>query len=330
MSISRLNIERLLRRCKDWNDFKSELKTLDRKGKGDCFEALTLHYLQLHPKYATKLKKVWLLSKVPPRLRRKLNLPAPDEGIDLIAKTIDGEFWAIQCKYREDEAKSLSRRQLSTFTDLALNICNNIDLALVCTTANRFSHKFKLYGERLSFCAGDQWRELDRSFFRDLHKRLRDKPVSRKPLKPRAHQKRALRNAQEYFVKNGNARGKLIMPCATGKSLTGYWCAEKLEAQSILIAVPSLALIRQTLETWTKESVANKRFPNWIVVCSDESVRDFNRDDPAVLTHDLGVRVNTDPQRIASWLRKHKGDLTVVFTTYQSGQVTAEPPKWPG
>jgi len=325
--MTRLQIERLLRRCRNWNDFKSELKALDRKGKGDCFEALTRYYLQLHPKYATKLKKVWLLSKVPPRLRRKLNLPGPDEGIDLIAETHDGEFWAIQCKYREDETKSLSRRQLSTFTDLALNICNNIDLALVCTTANRFSHKFKLYGERLSFCAGDQWRELDKSFFRDLRKLLASKPVSLKPLKPRPHQKRALRNAQEHFVKDGNSRGKLIMPCATGKSLTGYWCAEKLKAKSILIAVPSLALIRQTLETWTKESVANKRSPNWIVVCSDESVRDFNRDDPAVLTHDLGVRVNTDPKRIASWLRKHKGDLTVVFTTYQSGLVTAEAAK---
>ena len=327
MTISRLHIERLLRRCRNWNDFKSELKALDRKGKGDCFEVLTRYYLQLHPKYATKLKKVWLLSKVPPRLRRKLNLPGPDEGIDLIAETHDGEFWAIQCKYRQDETKSLSRRQLSTFTDLALNICKNIDLALVCTTANRFSHKFKLYGERLSFCAGDQWRELDKSFFRDLYKRFRDKPVFLKPLKPRPHQRRALKNAQEYFVKNGNSRGKLIMPCATGKSLTGYWCAEKLKAKSILIAVPSLALVRQTLETWTKESVANKRSPNWIVVCSDESVRDFNRDDPAVLTHDLGVRVNTDPKRIAVWLRKHKGDLTVVFTTYQSGQVTAEAAK---
>ncbi len=93
MSISRLQIEKLLRRCENWNDFKGELKTLDRKGKGDCFEALTRYYLKLHPTYATKLKDVWLLAKVPPRLRRNLKLPGPDEGIDLIAKTHDGEFW---------------------------------------------------------------------------------------------------------------------------------------------------------------------------------------------------------------------------------------------
>ncbi len=325
MSISRLQIEKLLRRCENWNDFKSELKTLDRKGKGDCFEALTRYYLQLLPTYATKLKDVWLLAEVPPRLRRNLNLPGSDEGIDLIAETHDGECWAIQCKYREDETKSLSRRQLSTFTDLALNICNNIDLALVCTTANRYSRKFQLYGERLAFCTGDKWRDLDETFFLLLHKMLAGKKVPIKPRKPRPHQERALGKAQGYFVKNGNSRGKLIMPCGTGKSLTGYWCAEQLTAQSILIAVPSLVLIRQTLETWTRESVANKRRPNWIVVCSDESVS--NRDDPAVLTHDLGVRVSTDPKRIASWLRKHKGDLTVVFTTYLSGRVTAEAAK---
>ena len=36
----------------------------------------------------------------------------------------------------------------------------------------------------------------------------------------------------------GKSRGKLIMPCGTGKSLTSYWIAEELKAQTILVAVP--------------------------------------------------------------------------------------------
>ena len=44
----------------------------------------------------------------------------------------------------------------------------------------------------------------------------------------------------------------------------------------------------------------------------------------AVLRQDLGVPCLTDPKEIAAWLkRKHHG-LTVVFTTYQSGEALAK------
>jgi predicted helicase len=45
----------------------------------------------------------------------------------------------------------------------------------------------------------------------------------------------------------------MIMPCGTGKSLAAFWIARKLNAKSILIAVPSLALLQQTLKVWTRE-----------------------------------------------------------------------------
>ena len=117
------------------------------------------------------------------------------------------------------------------------------------------------------------------------------------------------------------------MPCGTGKSLAAFWIAEKLKSKNILIAVPSLALIRQTLEIWTKESIAKKKKINWIVVCSDKSVGDIEKDDIAVLTQDLGIPVHTDLKEIALWLKKPKTGLSVVFTTYQSGKVIAKAAK---
>lgn len=104
----------ILQQSNSWKDFKAGLRPLDKKTKGDAFEALIYHYLRLHPEYETKLSKVWRLREVPAGVRRKLNLPGPDEGIDLVAKTKEGEYWAIQCKYREDESKSLIRKDLST------------------------------------------------------------------------------------------------------------------------------------------------------------------------------------------------------------------------
>ena len=322
-----MNITVILCKCNSWQEFREQLHSLTEKQKGDCFETLTKHFLQLHPEYVTLLSNVWRLEEVPPRIRKYLNLPQPDEGIDLIAETKDRQYWAIQCKYRDDETTSLSRRELSTFTDLSFNICRHVELGLVCTNADRFSHKLTLYGKRLSFCSGEVWRALDEEFFNRLHKLFVGKVAPLKPIKPRRHQERAIQNAYEHFIKEDNGRGKLISPCATGKSLTGYWISEKLGGEKILVAVPSLALIRQTLQVWTRESVANKKDIHWIAVCSDESVGEIDRDDIAILTQDLGIRVHTDPDEVANWLQGREKDITVVFTTYQSGKATAEAAK---
>ncbi|MFQ5964910.1 MAG: DEAD/DEAH box helicase family protein [Candidatus Scalinduaceae bacterium] len=319
-----MNVINILRKCNSWQDFKAYVQPLSKKQKGDCFETLTKNFLQLHPKYSTQLKNVWFLSEVPSRVRKRLNIPGTDEGIDLIAETKDDAYWAIQCKYRENEDKSLTNRELSTFTSLAFSISKKIELGLVCTSADRFSHKLTMYGERLSFCAGDIWRGLEKEFFSRLHNYLDHKVISLNPLKPREHQKKAIQQAYQYFIKQKNSRGKLIQPCGTGKTLTGYWLAQKLKARTILLAVPSLCLIRQTLEVWTREAVANQQDINWIVVCSDETVGYFEREDVAVLTQDLGVRIHTDSGEIAQWLNEQKSNTTVVFTTYQSSRSTSE------
>ena len=308
----------------NWQDFKKRLRQLPEKATGDQFEILTKHFLEINPTYATKLKHVWLLKEVPSQIRSLLNLPGPDEGIDLIAETKEKEYWAIQCKYREDETRSLSRKDIDTFTGLAFVICKNISLGLVCTTADRFSHRLKKYGERLSFCAGDVWRALDEDFFSRLKQIIEGKAGTLKPFQPFPHQKRAIRNAHRHFLDDNQSRGKLISACGTGKSLTSYWIAGDLDAKTILIAVPSLALIRQSLIVWTRESLAQKRDINWICVCSDESVGDIERDDMVMFTQDLGIRIHTDSNEIAHWLKDRKKGTTVVFATYQSGRAIAE------
>ena len=317
----------ILKKCTNWKNFKDQIQTLSGKQKGDCFETLTYYYLQLFPTYATKLKRVWYLHDVPHYVHKQLNLPAPDEGIDLVAETKEGKYWVVQCKYREDEDKSLTRKELSTFTDLAFNICKNIELGLVCATADRFSYKLRWYGERLSFCTGDVWRGLEEEFFQRLHNLVEGKAVPIKSLRPRSHQKRAIQNAYQYFIEDQNTRGKLIMPCGTGKSLAAYWITERLGAKTVLVAVPSLALIQQSLKVWARESLANQKDVIWICVCSDETVGDIRRDDLAVLTQDLGVRVHTDPDEITDWLKTRSNGTTVVFSTYQSGRAIAEAAK---
>jgi superfamily II DNA or RNA helicase len=306
-------------RCASWENFVRNLSKKSEKEKGDIFEHLVRAYLQLDPEYATKLRKVWLLNDVPSAVRKKLKLPDDDQGIDLIAETNTGEYWAIQCKYREDTARPLPWREISTFIGLAFGVCKHISFGLVCSTTERITSVLT-HQDRIGFCSLDVWQGLDKEFFDRLRKLLGHKPTKLVPLKPRPHQKKAIADARRYFVGKKQKRGKLISPCGSGKSLTAYWIARDLKANKIVVAVPSLALIRQTLKVWLRESMAHGDTVEWICVCGDESAGRVEQDDVAVLRQDLGVPCLTDPKGIASWLKKKKPGLTVVFTTYQSGE----------
>ena len=261
----------ILRQCNNWRDFKRRLRTASKKEKGDCFEALKLCYLKLDYKYQKLLKNVWIPLRTAPReVLEKVGLERQDEGIDGLAEAQGGEFWAIQAKYRKDKTQSLTRPDLGTFLDLFHE--SECGLGLVCTNAEALSRKL---GKRKGIASilGDVWQGLDEEFFRRPAVFLdENKKEPSKPYKPRPYKDQSIENARTHFLEESNTRGKLIMPCATGKSLFGYWLAEQLKARTILLAVPSLNLVRQTLDTWTRESIANGRDYDWIVVCSDESV----------------------------------------------------------
>ncbi|HAO19022.1 MAG TPA: hypothetical protein DCQ37_00060 [Desulfobacteraceae bacterium] len=62
--------------------------------KGHRFERLMQAYLLTDPLYKHKFKKVWLWNEFPGRN----DLGGSDTGIDLVALTIEGDYWAIQCK----------------------------------------------------------------------------------------------------------------------------------------------------------------------------------------------------------------------------------------
>ena len=114
------------------------------------------------------------------------------------------------------------------------------------------------------------------------------------------------------------------MPCGTGKSLTGFWVAQKFDAKLIVVAVPSLALVKQTLNVWTREYLAHKVMPDWICVCSDTGSGDVDGDAFTAHTYDLGVPCTTKVGEIATFLKKRSSSPRIVFTTYQSGRVLAK------
>lgn len=318
------NFKSLISKVNTWSDFKNGLKPLSKLEKGNAFEELTKYYLLSNAVYKDKLKNVWLQKEIPPSVTKKLNLPSNDQGIDLIAENNDGTFWAIQCKYLQDEEQRLSHRAISTFTSLSKLTAKNISYCLVATTADDYAKLYKGNNE-IGFINADEWNKLNKEFFTNVRTAIAGKEIKYKPYKPKSHQQKALKEASEHFLKQKNNRGKLVFPCGAGKSLTGYWIKQALNAQSTIVAVPSLSLVKQTLEVYLRESVANKKKIEWLCVCSDEGIG--KNDDVVVHTNEIGVPCITDKNFIANWIKENKKNKTVIFTTYQSGKTIVEAAK---
>ena len=308
-----------------WEDFKSYVEAMpNTKGMGDSFEQLTKLYFLINPIYQSKYQDVWLLDEVPAKDLEYLELPRQDLGIDLIARS-GSEYHAIQCKYHSNKNSSVSNKEISTFTSLLANK-KNLTHGYICSTALNTSRNFnKLEIQNISNILYDAWSNLDQEFFDNARKILDKKKPKEKPFVPKPHQKNAITLAHKHFVKENNSRGKLIFPCGSGKSLTGFWMMEKLKANSTVVAVPSLSLVKQTLEVYLKQVVAKNKNVKWLCICSDEGIG--KSDDVVTYTRDLPVPCTTDPDYIKKWLKDNKNENIIIFTTYQSGRLIAEASK---
>jgi superfamily II DNA or RNA helicase len=145
----------------------------------------------------------------------------------------------------------------------------------------------------------------------------------RKPLpEPRPHQVEAIEDVISGFQRTD--RGQLVMPCATGKTLTSLWVKETLNSRRTLVLVPSLNLISQLLNDWV--SAARQPF-DALCVCSDQTVTTRDDDEPVTLVADLNLPfpVSNNASVIADFLKKDIDQ--VIFSTYQSSPLIAEAQK---
>lgn len=85
-------------------------ESLSERDKGNKFELLMLRYLKTDPVYASTLANVWLWND----FFAKGEFGGKDVGIDLVAETFGGNFWAIQCKCYRADAK-IDKPAVDTF-----------------------------------------------------------------------------------------------------------------------------------------------------------------------------------------------------------------------
>lgn len=302
------------------------------RDKGDKFEKLMQAYLQTDPKYATFFSKVWLWNEFPFRK----DFGGKDTGVDLVAYTHNGDYWAIQCKCYAENAtidKPAVDSFLSTssrsFTDESGNTSTFAHRLWISTTNNwGINAEEAIRNQQPAVSriglfhlesAPVDWCKLEEGLSGEASR------LVKKELFP--HQKTALTEAHHYF--KDNDRGKLIMACGTGKTFTSLKIAENETNGKgfILFLVPSIALLGQTLEEWYAEADEPIKA---ICICSDAEVskkKTKSEDLDGYSTVDLALPASTDVESIICQLKSNSQNdcgMTVVFSTYQSIEVIAK------
>lgn len=87
-----------------------------------------------------------------------------------------------------------------------------------------------------------------------------------------------------------------------------------MKAGTVLFVVPSLALIKQTLDSWVKN--CNVPF-SYLCVCSDSTVAAIDEDDINTISSDVDFPVTTNPSDIQKFL-SGTADKKIIFVTYNS------------
>ena len=306
------------------------------KDKGERFERLMQAYLLTDPQYAYKFKKVWLWSE----FHGKDDLGGGDTGIDLVAITVEGDYWAIQCKCYQ-ESSIIDKPAVDSFLSTSSREFRNEDIK-----TTRFSHRLWIsttnkWGTNAEEAIRNQNPPVTRLNLYDLQHAPVDweklemgihGEASRNPkkvLKP--HQKEALEETNKHF--KSEDRGKLIMACGTGKTFTSLRIAENETNGKglILFLVPSIALLGQTLREWS----ADAQEPiNAICICSDPEIsrkKTKNEDNDNFSVVDLALPASTNTAEILRQFNHIKTNsnsgMTVVFSTYQSIDVIARAQK---
>jgi len=301
-----------------WEQLERSIAGLDNtKRIGDAFEQFGYFYLLYHKDFYD-IDEVWCDKvkdrAIPPLLRTQYKLERKDYGVDGISRLRSGKLEAWQGKFRSDRS-SPTYTELATFWSEA-EYADSRRVIANCETLPAMSQKKAGHQQILV----NSFMELDRDFFGALFEFANEETGGFQRMKytPRPHQRAMIDNVVQGLT--GNSRGKLIAAPGTGKTLAALWITEhdELLASKVLVLVPSIALVGQTLRQWTMHR--NKEF-SYLCVCSDQSVDTDIEENSDISTNELGFQVTTSIEDVESWMKATIQGRQYVFCTYHSSEV---------
>lgn len=284
----------------------------DELQRGNAFEVFTEAYLATQRPHDAHT--LWPQSAAPTAVLQRLGLTVRDNGVDGVLQSPVGLLSVYQAKFRSGRA-ALTWRELSTFIGLADS--SQIHSRILFTNSDDIP---ALMNERRGFFCirGADLERLDELDFIAIERWLAGAPVDVPKKEPLPHQQEAIAVILPALEQHGRATA--VMACGTGKTLVALWVAERSQATTILVLLPSLALVRQTLHEWLHET----RWPSlaYLCVCSDPTVTS-DVDSLSVTQTDLDFEVNTDSKTVRAFLDADFQGTRLVFCTYQSAHIVA-------
>ena len=312
---------------------KLNTESTSKRDKGYKFELLILNWFKIDKLYCESIDKIYLWNDFP--LKKEFG-DGQDIGIDIVAITKNGEYWAIQCKCYDDTTQvtkegvakfvEASNRKFAKDTNKPNEKTTFDQRFFIASTNNWTDNAIRgVYDRKEPIItitktnlenANIDWLELyNKVIFNDPKS---DPTIKLKEIRP--HQQEALEAVHNHLLTHD--RGKLIMACGTGKTFTSLKIAEQETNGKgfVLFLVPSIALLGQTLREWKYQYDGEMKA---ICVCSDKDVsRKTKKDEDTNLesVSDLAYPASTDPQEIARQIAegRSKDIFTVIFSTYQS------------
>jgi predicted helicase len=303
-----------------WKQVDSHLQTLPDDPKnsfaGHVFQALSVEILKQIESADIKAIYNLDLDNVSHKLLSQYGIKkGDDKGVDLLLESNNNIAYGVQSKYRS-KAKVLHFGELSTFTAhqrlpghiIISNVINVGDMIKVQTK------NLKLYLlDSLVGLSKDDWEAINSKILGN---------TTVKAYKPsyKPHQVKAVNNTVKML--KDEDRCQIIHPCGTGKTYVMAHLVATMEPKLTIVAVPSLALEKQTKDVLVKQLSNTPSFGKFLygVVGSDDTV---DKDNGDALTTEMGLcglGVTTNYRDIATWIKQAKSEKSklIIFTTYQS------------
>ena len=311
---------------------------------------------------AWDIAECWPWADWPERESQRPGTTKQDGGIDVVAiRRSDGQHVAIQCKSRQldesGEGTPITKGESDSFANASSDnfwaerwFVTNGNVPLNHMVAQTLAMSPKAMPVVDISGALHQQQEANRVAEECPHCQPNPDGEPRKQTKT-CMQKEAVERSVRILRQHeqsdsgglpvGQARGKIILPCGTGKTRISLRIVEELTGSGELSIVlcPSIALVAQIRREYLQHAKTGIR-P--LAVCSDPttaagspglkleedkaSALDPTADHGNVSALELQGTVTTDPDEIASWVREGAGSdrINVIFGTYQSGHRVAE------
>ncbi|MDC0999086.1 Helicase associated domain protein [Alphaproteobacteria bacterium] len=282
------------------------------KDRGDVFEIFIEGYLATQQKM--QYEKHWVVGNIPALIREKYGLKNTSRGIDGIYKANNTDV-VYQVKFESKTkrhhlalntpssfftitADSFSRNTRMIFTN-CLTADDDLKAKSLCTTGEVFNALSSIELHRIS-----KW--------------ICEKPeLPIKAMPDPRYQLQVLKDIRSCLKEND--RATVVMACGTGKTLVSLWAAEQEKPNTILVLLPSLILVRQTLREWAEQTSLGEKF-SYLCVCSDETIA-RNYDSWSLPVEELEFAVTTDPSVVTQFLKRSDNKVKIIFSTYQSSPI---------